>query len=190
MSDPTGNWPKWIKTAANWIDKNIVKPIVSFAKKSLSITYNVPMYNQGDTNLCWAYSQAMIEDSKAGIVRTQEQANERVREIAINKHGTENWDRPSRPDNINKISSSSISIGISLKLHGPLYATYGQYDQNGNRISGHAVVITGIDFTTNRIYTNNPWGMSGIQSYNEFLSIFEGADVNVGWKLDGCYYLN
>ena len=32
MSDPSGNWPKWLKAAANWVNNNIVKPI----KKILS----------------------------------------------------------------------------------------------------------------------------------------------------------
>ena len=30
MSDPTGNWPKWITNAANWLNDNIFKPIGDF----------------------------------------------------------------------------------------------------------------------------------------------------------------
>ena len=30
MSDPSGNWPKWIETAANWINNNIIQPVKNF----------------------------------------------------------------------------------------------------------------------------------------------------------------
>ena len=27
MSDDSGNWPKWIKKAADWANKNVVQPV-------------------------------------------------------------------------------------------------------------------------------------------------------------------
>ena len=30
MSDPSGNWPKWIETAANWVNNNIIQPVKNF----------------------------------------------------------------------------------------------------------------------------------------------------------------
>ena len=30
MSDPSGNWPKWIETAANWVNENIIQPVANF----------------------------------------------------------------------------------------------------------------------------------------------------------------
>ena len=39
MSDPTGHWPKWIKTVADWVSKNIIQPLknigISKSQKSL-----------------------------------------------------------------------------------------------------------------------------------------------------------
>ncbi|MBQ3133559.1 MAG: DNRLRE domain-containing protein [Clostridia bacterium] len=37
MSDPTGNWPKWIETAANWVNKNIIQPVKNFFFPSSSV---------------------------------------------------------------------------------------------------------------------------------------------------------
>ncbi len=34
MSDPSGNWPKWIETAANWVNKNIIQPVANFFSPS------------------------------------------------------------------------------------------------------------------------------------------------------------
>ena len=36
MTDPNGNWPKWIKKAVKWVAKNIVKPVVSAVQDALS----------------------------------------------------------------------------------------------------------------------------------------------------------
>ena len=32
MSDTSGHWPQWIKDAANWVNDNIIQPVVSFVK--------------------------------------------------------------------------------------------------------------------------------------------------------------
>lgn len=74
-----------------------------------------------------------------------------------------------------------------LYEYGPLYASYGHY-VFGARKSGHAIVITGVDLYNQVIYTNNPWGVSGTQSYNEFIANFIGNE-EVGWKLEGYGYL-
>ena len=34
MSDPTGSWPKWIETAANWVNNNIIQPVKNFFSSS------------------------------------------------------------------------------------------------------------------------------------------------------------
>ena len=36
MSDPTGNWPQWIKDAVKWVADKIVKPIVKGVQEALS----------------------------------------------------------------------------------------------------------------------------------------------------------
>ena len=32
MADNSGNWPQWIKDAANWLNNSIIQPVASFVK--------------------------------------------------------------------------------------------------------------------------------------------------------------
>ena len=56
-----------------------------------------------------------------------------------------------------------------LRLHGPLYAYY-----NDGKGSAHLVVVTGVDVINNIVYTNNPWGIKGAQSFSDFKKGFVG----------------
>ena len=49
-----------------------------------------------------------------------------------------------------------------MKNNGPVYAYY------SNATEAHLVVITGVDLNKGIIYTNNPWGVSGSQNYEQF----------------------
>ena len=54
MSDPSGNWPKWIDNAASWVNKNIIQPVVSFVEKSidyLTPTSKDDHYNRNQNNI-------------------------------------------------------------------------------------------------------------------------------------------
>lgn len=153
-----------------------------------SVVYDVPLYDQGSTNLCWAYSQAMIEDYKSNIERTPRQAKRRAKEIAREKYGFWDWNQGGYPKNLSDGYYDDIShIGWMLYNYGPLYASYGYYIDE-QRKSGHAIVITGVDLYSGIIYTNNPWGVSGTQSYNEFITNFIDNE-EAGWRLDGYGYL-
>lgn len=83
--------------------------------------------------------------------------------------------------------ASINDLYTALSTHGPLYASYGQYE-NDERVSGHAVVITGVNLNTNRVYTNNPWGRRGRQKYEDFIQVFVGTKED-GRKLDAIFYL-
>ena len=76
--------------------------------------------------LCWAYCQTMGEAYNQNKNWTQEEADERAREIAMSVHGEENWQQVGTPQNRGSaISNKNIrSIAISLKIHGALYASY------------------------------------------------------------------
>ena len=188
-TDPTGNWPKWLEKTVSWVKENVVAPIKNFVAGALSVRHEVPAYNQGDTNLCWAYSQAMIEDFNSGTTRDVDGANQRAREIAVARFGENDWNRGSNPENLVSIGSNSITnIFINLKFHGPLYAAYGFYDEEGVRKGGHAIVVTGVDIINKRVFTNNPEVGAGDQSYEEFLDVFTEGTANE-WRLDECFYL-
>ena len=36
LTDSSGNWPKWVKNAANWVYNTIVKPVTKVVNKVLS----------------------------------------------------------------------------------------------------------------------------------------------------------
>ena len=36
LEDPEGNWPKWLKKAAKWVAKNVVKPVVKNIEEDLA----------------------------------------------------------------------------------------------------------------------------------------------------------
>ena len=63
---------------------------------------------------------------------------------------------------------------------GPVYATY----YNDDYDLGHMIVVTGADPSENIVYTNNPWGVAGEQTFEEFLTGFIWGDA--GWSLYVC----
>jgi len=48
MFDSTGNWPKWIETAANWAKQNIIQPVAGFLEKT--INYLTPPFKEDHYN--------------------------------------------------------------------------------------------------------------------------------------------
>ena len=137
-----------------------------------SINYDVPVYNQGQRNLCWAYCQVMTESYSSGTVFTQAEADVRALEIAISVNGDINWNSGNWSTNTslanNRVTiTDKVSLWRSLR-NGPVYAYYWGED------AVHMVLITGIDRWNNTIYTNNPWGISGSQSFEEFQQGFLG----------------
>lgn len=185
MSDNNGNWPTWFTNIVN----KVVKTVKSIVERVLTVKKDVPLYSQGNTNLCWAYTQIMVEDYKSGIVRTQKEAEKRAIQVAKKVNG-DNWNRASVPQNRGKPVSckSCIDLFLAISKYGPLNASYGCYE-GGQRVAGHSVVVTGVNVVKGIVYTNNPWGIYGEQSYEEFIQIFaEGGGE--GWKLDDCYRLD
>jgi hypothetical protein len=146
------------------------------------IKYDVPLYKQGDKNLCWAYSQTMIE-SYYGTKLTQKKADKRAIEIAKEYHGWRDgdpeykWNKGGWPlDRGERISDSEID-GINglydiLEKNGPIYAYYIDGDKAD---TAHMVVITGVNISKDIVYTNNPQGKKGKQTYEEFLNGYTGG---------------
>ena len=152
-----------------------------------TVKYNVPVYSQGDLNLCWAYCQVMVEDYRNGIVRTQEEADKRAKEIAIEENGKIDWNTGGWPQNtgeeLNSINIFSLYFAL---FDGPLYAYY----WNGGEGEAHIVVITGVNLFKMTVYTNNPWGESGEQTYKEFLNGCYGAPSDYDMPLKAVYRIN
>ena len=48
MSDPSGNLPKWIEDVANWVNDNIIRPIVKFVTDIVEDIKNFDINNQSE----------------------------------------------------------------------------------------------------------------------------------------------
>ena len=169
LIDPTGNCS---------IAAIIIEIVCDIIEACLTIQYDVPLYDQGSLNLCWAYCQTMVEDYSSGVTKTQEEADSRAKEIAISVHGErdadgiEVWNRGGWPTNmVDHVKINRILDLFLLLQDGPVYAYY----WSGKPKSGaHLVVVTGVNVLDGTVYTNNPWGISGEQSFNDFLNGFLG----------------
>ena len=159
----------------------------------IAIIYNVPLYDQNGYNLCWAFCQVMVDDFVAGISRTNEEATQSAIALAMERHrvtdinDVDAWNKGSRPLNLGKnVEINSIEDLYSALSKGyPLYVSYAAY-RDGERY-GHAIIVTGVNLTKGLIYTNNPWGINGYQTYEEFLSGFLG-DEKSEYKFEKCFY--
>lgn len=66
---------------------------------------------------------------------------------------------------------------------GPLYAQYRHVDGGA-----HMVVICGVSYEEGLVYTCNPWGIHGVQTFDEFLNHPTGNKWQTwGWNLE-CVY--
>jgi len=149
------------------------------------VAYDVPLYNQGNTNICWAYCQVMVEDYKSGIIRTSTEADKRAYDIAVEVNGQDNWDSGNVPKTMGDLDIGLVeNISKQMRKYGPLVAIYYGYNEYGEVNAGHMVVITGVDVYRKIVYTNNPWGIKGKQSYREFRSNFVG-NTDLSFKLYG-----
>ena len=139
------------------------------------IYYDVPLYDQNGYKLCWAFCQIMVEDYKKKRKKSNEQATARAIDLSVSIKGA-NWNEGGWPTNSsapfwesNRSSPPTlIELFYILQDSGPVYAYY------AGTSGAHLVVITGVNLTDGIIYTNNPWGIAGEQTYEEFLKGFVG----------------
>ena len=133
------------------------------------VKYNVPLYKQGKYKLCWAYCQAMVESWDANKTLSARKAFKRVKEIAVACYGETNWNQGGWPSNrgARRTISSIEDLYYLLRGQGPVYAYYSN-GKTGKNASAHLVVVTGVDLDRGIVYTNNPWGIKGKQTFNQF----------------------
>jgi hypothetical protein len=56
------------------------------------------------------------------------------------------------------------------------YNLYAYYNNETAKVA-HYIVVTGVDTKNNIVYTNNPWGVCGAQSFEDFK---KGVATNPG----------
>ena len=152
------------------------------------IKYNVPLYNQGGTNLCWAFCQVMMESYRTGVTLSRREAKKKAIGISqkINGRRRKDWNVSGWPsDSVGPYQAETIhELYNLLRDHGPLYVNY---QRDGG---GHCVIVTGVDVNRDIVYTNNPWGIKGQQSFEEFKTgvVRRFFDPNHEYKIFGLYY--
>ena len=65
MIDSSGNWPQWIKDAANWVDKNIIEPVERFVE---DITEDISNYNKENTDVDVVYESNYFSSYNGTLV--------------------------------------------------------------------------------------------------------------------------
>lgn len=166
---------------------NAVHLTISGKKAGTKVVYDVPLYNQGQYNLCWSVSQQMAEDYNLGLDHTLNEAWYLSKERSVEVFG-DDWNQGYRPTDengklIERKSVTASTLYDMLIESGPCYLMYGQY-KSGERTSGHVLLLTGVDVSNNVAYVNNPWEISGTQNLNDFLNNFVGGPRNDGWILE------
>ena len=98
-----------------------------------------------------------------------------------NSLGGASKDKP--PAKANDIHSIE-DLYNALLIHGPIYGCY--YEEG---IISHMVVITGVNLTEGIVYTNNPWGVYGAQSFQAFLKGFAACGGDFLVSSSGYVYI-
>lgn len=85
-----------------------------------------------------------------------------------------------------------MEISNINELYDVLYNTGPVYGYYTSEKSAHLIVITGVDVERNIVYTNNPWGVKGTQSFEEFQTgvAKKWYQSNQGLKFDAIYLIN
>lgn len=142
---------------------------IAKSQSNESIFYDVPLYNQGDLSLCWAYCEVMVDSYRNSESLKSKEANNKAIQIAKKYHNStskEEWNKGGWPTNLGErvaINSISDLYDVLLK-NGPVYGLY------NSDSSSHLIVITGVDVDNDLVFTNNPWGVKGKQSFEAFQS--------------------
>lgn len=163
-----------------------------------SISYEVPLYSQGNYKMCWNYSMQMVEDYMMGTAdpnATDAEAQARATENCIERSRElfgDEWNSGYYPEDTGDAYLCPEDENITLEniytmlvKYGPGYLSYGQYVL-GYRLTGHNTVITGVDLATGTITSNNPWGVSGRQTLKEMEDRFYAGrySIDLGWELE------
>ena len=153
--------------------EEISLPVPERKRYEKKIQYDVPVYDQGTYLLCWAFCMVMMHAYKTGQDLSQTQATKKAIAYAKLYNGANDWNKANSPKDAGAyVSVDSINdLYNLLEKSGPLYAHYDGKDGNGKK-SGHGVIVTGANVTTNTVYTNNPWGKPGEQTFDDFLKGF------------------
>ena len=141
----------------------------------------------------------MVESYKSSNTYTAEEATNKAIKLAkkvARSDEYENWNKGGWPTNMASNKRKSItSIGklYEYLFDGPVYAYYCSTPTNSEEeLYAHLIVVTGVDLDSNQVYTNNPWGFSGSQSFSDFQSgvLTYNGETNTMMSMRGIYLID
>ena len=113
----------------------------------------------------------MVEDYQNKTTKTKTEADKRAKEIAVSVHGSAKWNQGGWPTNSGDwVYPSNMGDLYYALQNGPVYGYYAGTE------SAHLVVITGVNLFLGEVYTNNPWGIAGVQKYEDFLKSYNAIN--------------
>ena len=152
------------------------------------VRYSVPLYDQKNTNMCWAYCMAMYDSWKKGESLDNGEEDRLAASIAKRYNNHIYWDfgLPFWRQGLKAQVESIEDLAYVLQNNGPVYAAY--QDEN-DYFGGHIVLVTGVNLITKKVYTNNPWNIQGEQTFELFLHGFLKSETETidGYYLYGVY---
>ena len=151
------------------------------------VRYDVPLYTQGYMPWCGMCCQLMISSYRTGnIIYDSHEKSAILLAMAIRTNGKKFY-KPMNPNNMGEeLTIESIEeLYDILEENGPVYAYYTDWKK------AHMVVVTGVDIRQNIVYTNNPWGFKGEQTFEEFKNGPTGTwlRLSFGMKLEYIYLI-
>ena len=152
------------------------------------VYYDVPLYKQGSTKLCWACCELMMISyyNETRLSKKEVRTERRNRAIARLEEGETTWNigRSITQVDFKESASDIFELYKLLKDRGPVYACY---TRGVNK--GHTVVVIGVDVEMDIVYTLNPWGVRGEQSFSDFQKgpAKRFIDPPYDYELEGLY---
>lgn len=184
-------------------DKEKIKESASILSENTSMVGEVPIYYQGSTSNCWAFSMAMIHQWWSPImIDTGSMQALKIR-VYLDKgsdDGATLWEAKDVMENWNGVDTRFEDFVTTTWGEGKAFATgeptwilndpktwlamecpvYASIDSDGTGFEvDHAVVIVGYSDTAQTVYINNPWGYEDTYSYSSFNNDYWGAVWNV-----------
>lgn len=151
--------------------------------RAKKVRYDVPLYDQGDRKLCWATCQLMMHSYKTGVRFSPEEAEVCITLIAVIDaivNNKETWDSGGWPNDLGEKQyiSSIEELYDALLENGPVYAYYSEPEKKDptQHVAAHMIIVTGVDLDQGIVFTNNPHGVKGEQSFDSFLSGYVGKN--------------
>lgn len=136
-----------------------------------AVRYDVPLYSQHKTNLCWAYCIIMREEylgKPDGSFAPQSEADGRARDLSAATY--EGKSRRRRYNHSGRVPADDAGIPADIGAlvgllgeHGPVYGIFHAWFWN------HCVLVTGADADNDIVYVNDPHGHRLTLTWAQFL---------------------